>query len=140
MGGGWWVVAKADAQVISCLMKIQSHRDLEVWQTGIALSKDLYRASMSMPKEELFGLTGQMRRAVVSIPTNIAEGSGRQHTGELIQFLCIARGSLRELETLLLIAEGVYSMPNVPELMQQMDSVGRMLNALITSLERRRVK
>src|SRR5437016_1211850 len=116
-------------------MKIQSHRDLEVWQLSMALAKDVYRGSMSMPKEELFGLTSQMRRAVVSIPTNIAEGSGRQHTKELIQFLCIARGSLRELETLLLIAEDVFKMPEVAKMMETMDSVGRMTNALISSLE-----
>ena len=119
-------------------MKIQSHRDLEVWQIAMDLAKAVYRSSRAMPKEELFGLTSQIRRAVVSIPTNIAEGSGRQHTAELIQFLCISRGSLRELETLLIIAESEYDFPNVPELMAQMESVGKMLNALISSLERRR--
>jgi four helix bundle protein len=104
----------------------------------MGLAKDLYRASMSMPKEELFGLTSQLRRAVVSIPTNIAEGSGRQHTNEFIQFLYISRGSLRELETLLIIAGDVYSMPNASVLLEQCDPIGRMLSGLINSLEKRR--
>jgi four helix bundle protein len=118
-------------------MEIRSHRDLDVWQAGIALAKGVYSASRSLPKEELFGLTNQMRRAVVSIPVNIAEGSGRQHTKEFIQFLYIARGSLRELETLLLIADDVFQMPAAQELLEQCDPVGRMLSGLINALERR---
>jgi four helix bundle protein len=79
--------------------KPQNYEDLRVWQYSRELVKQIYLLTKSFPNEEKFGLTSQMRRAVVSVPSNIGEGSGRQHPRDTIQFLVIARGSLYELET-----------------------------------------
>jgi four helix bundle protein len=83
---------------------ISSHRDSIAWQKGMELSKLVYLLTQSFPADERFGLTNQLRRASVSIPSNIAEGKGRQTTGELIQFLSIARGSTLEVQTQLELA------------------------------------
>jgi four helix bundle protein len=82
-----------------------THKDLIVWKKGIELVKLIYQATQSFPKEEIFGLTSQMRRCVVSIPSNIAEGCARNSDKELIQFLHIALGSAAELETQLVISK-----------------------------------
>jgi len=84
--------------------KADGYRDLVVWQKGIALSKLIYSLSRTFPSEEKFGVVSQMRRAVVSIPSNIAEGQARHTTGEFIQFLSHAEGSLAELDTQLHLA------------------------------------
>ncbi len=83
---------------------IQSFRDLRVWQRGMEVVESVYRATQSFPKQELYGLTSQLRRAAVSIPANIAEGHCRQHNQEYLNFLSIAQGSIAELETELEIA------------------------------------
>ena len=80
-------------------MALQSYRDLMVWQKAMDLVEETYRLTRLLPKDELYGLTSQMRRAAVSIPANIAEGYGRLHRREYINHLSIARGSLMELET-----------------------------------------
>jgi four helix bundle protein len=82
------------------MAKLQGYRDLIVWQKSMTLTKQVYSCTRSFPKEETYGLTSQIRRAAVSIPANIAEGQARNSTGEFLQFLGIARGSLAELETL----------------------------------------
>lgn len=79
--------------------KINSHKDLKVYQEALLLVKDIYCITSHFPKEELYGLTSQMKRCVISIPSNIAEGSGRKGNAELIRFLYISLGSLSELET-----------------------------------------
>src|SRR5947208_16318904 len=84
--------------------KAQNYKDLVVWQKGIALSKAIYQLTSRLPSEEKFGLVAQMRRAVVSIPSNIAEGQARHTTGEFIQFLSHAEGSTAELETQLILS------------------------------------
>jgi len=81
----------------------RAHKDLRVWQSAIALVEDVYRLTSTFPRDEQFGLTSQMRRAAVSVPSNIAEGSARQTTKELLHFLSIAAGSLAELDTQLRI-------------------------------------
>ena len=86
-------------------MGSQSYRDLIVWQKSIALCKDVYKICESFPRSELYGLADQMKRAAVSIPSNIAEGQARQHLAEFRQFLAIANGSLAELDTQRIIAE-----------------------------------
>ena len=86
---------------------MRNHKDLIVWQKSMALVKELYQISHSFPKEEIYGITSQMRRAAVSIPSNIAEGYGRGHEKELIQFLYIALGSASELETQLIICKEI---------------------------------
>jgi four helix bundle protein len=83
---------------------VTSYRDLVVWQKGMKLSRAVYLATTDFPDDERFGLTSQMRRASISIPSNIAEGQGRLATKEFKQFLGIARGSLKELETQILLA------------------------------------
>ena len=84
--------------------EINSYRDLDVWKQSRLLVKNVYQLSKLFPKEEQFGLTNQVRRAAISVPSNIAEGSGRNHSKDSIQFFFIARGSLYEIETQLIIA------------------------------------
>jgi len=103
------------------------------------LSAEVYRLSQAWPKAEIYGLTSQARRAAVSVPANIAEGYGRQSTGNYVQFLKIARGSLKELETLLLLAErvGLETPANYAEVLAQADELGKMLGSLIAKVPRR---
>jgi four helix bundle protein len=83
---------------------MRTHKDLEIWQKSIDIIKEMYAMTANFPKEEMFGLTSQIRRAAVSVPSNIAEGAARQSTKENVQFLYVALGSLSELETQLIIA------------------------------------
>ncbi|WP_375328870.1 four helix bundle protein [Microcystis sp. BLCC-F210] len=117
--------------------KIQSYRDLRVWQESVNLAESCYRLTKTFPKEELYGMTTQIRRASVSIAANIAEGYGRKTRGEYIQFLYIAQGSLKELETHWLISQRVElaSPQSVNPILNQCESVGRLLLTLILSLE-----
>jgi len=120
-------------------MTINSYRQLGVWQKAIALVTEIYEASRTFPKEELHGLTGQLRRAAISVPANIAEGWGRNSTGEYIQFLRVARGSLLELETHIVIARNLdYLSPQkLQELLDKTQELNKMLNALINRLKAR---
>ncbi len=106
----------------------------------MALAESCYQLTGVFPKEEMFGLTSQIRRSAVSIPANIAEGHGRENTGSFIQFLRIARGSLKELETHLILAErvGTVKHSEVERALEQCDGIGRMLRALIRSLQQKR--
>ena len=88
-------------------MVIQSYRDLKVWQTGIDLAEECYFVTRDFPIEERYGMISQIRRASASIPANIAEGHGRKTRAEYIQFLYIAQGSLKELETHLILSKRV---------------------------------
>jgi len=118
---------------------MNSYKELKVWQKAMELVTVVYRATGEFPKEEQYGLTSQMRRSAVSVPSNIAEGWGRGNTGEYIRFLGIARGSLMELETQIIISEKLsFLQTNAQEtLLTQLREVGRMLNGLITSLKKR---
>lgn len=89
---------------------MKTHKDLQVWQRSLDLVEKIYKITREFPKEELFGLTSQIRRSVISIPSNIAEGSARNSKKEFLQFLYIALGSLSELETQCLIAQRLYSL------------------------------
>ena len=115
---------------------IRSHRDLIVWQKAMDLVVNVYRATDSFPKAEVYGLTSQIRRAVTSIPANIAEGQGRRLTKEFLYFLANARGSLWELDTHLESAArlGFLSSEVHEELRSQLDEVGRILNGLMRSV------
>jgi four helix bundle protein len=88
-------------------MPLQSYRELEVWQVGMDLAEECYQVTRKFPKEELFGLVSQIRRAAASVPANIAEGQGRQHTKEFLNSLSYANGSLMEVETHLLLSSRV---------------------------------
>jgi four helix bundle protein len=118
---------------------VKTHRDLLAWQKGMALAKAVYEATRAFPKEELFGLTSQIRRAAVSVPANIAEGSGRGSTKEFLQFLMIARGSLAEVETLLLLAKdlSMVSGEAFAKLEILINEISALIGGLIASLRRR---
>jgi len=120
----------------------QSHRDLKVWQISLDLTETLYRLSGDWPKHEQYGLVSQIRRAAVSVSANIAEGAGRRSTGEFIQFVGIARGSLAEVETLLIIARrlGYVEEPVCRELLEDIYELGRVATGLIQSLEQRKAQ
>ena len=115
---------------------IESYRDLLVWQRGMDITTAVYRLTRGYPRDELFGLTSQTRRAAVSIPANIGEGHGRGTRQSYAAFLRIARGSLKELETHLMIAEriGIANRNDVAPLLTQADETGRMLGQLIRTL------
>jgi four helix bundle protein len=120
-------------------MEITSYRDLKVWQAAIDLAEGVYSLSRDFPKAELYGLTAQMRRAAVSIAANIAEGHGRETTGSFIQFLRVTQGSVKELETHLIIAGRLdLAAPRESEkLLARCDELGRMVRGLIRSLQER---
>jgi four helix bundle protein len=117
--------------------KVRSYRDLTGWQKGMDMVELVYTATRGWPKEELYGLTNQVRRAAVSVPSNIAEGQGRASTKEFLHHLSMARGSLLEVETQLLLAQRLnYSSPEVLDhLLSCTAEVGRLLNGLYRSLE-----
>ena len=117
-------------------MKIQSYRELEVWKKSMKVVTEVYRITRSFPREELYALTSQLRRAAISIPSNIAEGWGRNSTKEYMQFLRIARGSLLELETQLTISQNLaYLNTSVLQSMLQITAeVNKMINAMINKL------
>jgi four helix bundle protein len=104
------------------------------------LVSDIYRQTLDFPKSEIYGLTAQMRRAAVSIPSNIAEGQGRCSSGEFKQFLGTARGSLLELETQILIGQelGYFDGAQAERLLSRSSEVGRILNGLLSSLPAKR--
>ena len=111
-------------------------RKLVVWQKAIELTLLIYKLTLTFPKEEVYGLTSQMRRASVSIASNIAEGRGRLNPGEFRQFLGIAQGSMYELQTQLLVARqlGLCEGGHLEETESLCDSVSRMLNSLIETI------
>jgi four helix bundle protein len=116
--------------------KIDSYRDLVVWQQAMELAVAIYNTTRTWPKEELYGLTSQVRRAATSVPANIAEGYGRENLGSYQQFPGIAQGSLKELETHLLISQrvGIASSASIEPLMISSESVGKLLRLLIRRL------
>jgi four helix bundle protein len=118
-------------------MAIQTYRDLEVWQRAMNLAEEVYQQTQSFPQEEIYGLTSQMRRAVVSVPANIAEGYGRIHRKEYIHHLSIARGSLWEVETMVQLAVRLKYLERESglKLWERLQEVGRLLNGLLRSLE-----
>ena len=116
---------------------VKSYRDLKVWQKAIETIPKVYELLKSFPKTEQYALMDQIRRAVVSVAANIAEGQARQHRKEFVQGLYIARGSLAELDTLLEVAKGLsYISPEQQEIQgKEIGEIGRMLEGLIKSLQ-----
>jgi four helix bundle protein len=113
------------------------YMDLIGWQKAMDLVTEVYRLTKKLPKEEMFGLSSQLRRAAVSIPSNIAEGQGRLSKGEFRLFLGNARGSLSELETQIMIAKNLeyIESPEAAVLLEMASEVGRILNGLIASMK-----
>jgi four helix bundle protein len=119
--------------------RCDSHKDLVVWQKALALAVEIYLLTERFPRAERFGLVAQMRRATVSIPSNIAEGSARRTTRDFAAFLHVARGSLAELETQLLLAGqiGYLGQMQLESTLPKLGEVGRLLTAVIAGLRRR---
>ena len=118
--------------------KVLSYKDLVVWQKSMALVTEVYLVSKGFPKEEIFGLMNQTRRAAVSVPSNIAEGHARTSKKEFQYFLSNARGSLAELETQLTIAHQLAYINDktINLVLDKLWEVGRLLNGLLSSLKR----
>lgn len=120
-------------------VSVQHYRELIVWQKAIVLVEEVYRSTNDFPKTEIYALTNQIRRAAVSIPSNIAEGQGRNSTREFLHFLSVAQGSLMELETQVTIAErlGYFNQTQEKHLLDSTAEVSRMLSGLRTSLNKK---
>jgi len=121
---------------------MKSYKNLEGWKKSMQLVKEVYLAVKKFPKEELYGLTSQIKRAAVSVPSNIAEGVGRNYKKDTIQFFHISRGSLYELETLMNIAKMIEILSNeiFTRLSEQNAECTRILNGLITYYENSNLK
>ena len=117
-------------------MSVQSYKDLVVWQKSMDLVEVMYQMTRTFPKEEVYGLTNQLRRAAVSIPSNIAEGHARSSTAEFVRFLSIARGSLAEVETQLLITQrlGYLSNDQLAPILSLQIEINKMTNGLMARL------
>jgi four helix bundle protein len=117
-------------------MSVQSYKDLIVWQKSMDLVDVIYQMTRTFPKEEVYGLTNQLRRAAVSIPSNIAEGHARRSTQEFHRYLSIARGSLAEVETQLLIAQrlGYLSADQLSPILSLQVEINKMTNGLMAKL------
>lgn len=117
---------------------MRTHKDLTVWKKSIDLVSDIYKMTQTFPKEEIFGLTSQMRRAAVSIPSNIAEGAAKSHVKEYLNFLNIALGSASELETQIIISKnlGFVSSELSDTHMKKLNEISKMLHGIFRSLKK----
>ncbi|WP_172918293.1 four helix bundle protein [Capnocytophaga canis] len=115
--------------------QISSYKELVVWQKSIALVKKVYALLRSFPEEERFGLTSQIRRSAISVPSNIAEDFGRGSSKNFLQFLYVSRGSLYELETQLYIAKDLNFISDNQETENLISEIGKMLNSMIQKLK-----
>ena len=136
--GQWPVVRKEEEAYVEKPMR--SYQDLVAWQKAMDLVTNIYRVSHKFPREEIFALTSQLRRAAVSVPSNIAEGQGRSSRKEFLYFLGTAKGSLSEVETQILIARnlGYIGEEDLPALLNLSAEVGRILNGLLASLRNKK--
>jgi four helix bundle protein len=118
-------------------LSIQSYRDLKIWQFAMDIAEASYKITQDFPKDELYGLTSQMRRAATSIAANIAEGHGRETTGAFVQFLRIAQGSLKELETHILMSSrlGYVAKDRCAAFLVRTEELGKMVRAMIRNLQ-----
>lgn len=115
-------------------MYLESYKELIVWQRSMTLVKAVYRLTSSLPSSESFGLYSQMRRAAISIPSNIAEGHKRRSLNEFLRFLYIADGSAAELETQILIAQELFQLKDIKKCEQLLQEVQKMLAVMIRKL------
>jgi len=114
---------------------VKTHKDLDVWKSSMSLVEEVYKITREYPQEEKFSLINQIRRAAVSVPSNIAEGAARNSTKEFIQFLYIALGSLSELETQLLLSQRLGYLSDNKEIFANVEQIRRMLLGLIKFLK-----
>jgi len=115
-------------------MYLKSYKELIVWQKSIELVKEIYKLTNEFPRSEIYGLSSQMQRAAISIPSNIAEGYSRKNLKEYIQFLHIAYGSSAELETQLIISKDLYPNLNYKSIEVFLEEIRKMLNTMIKKL------
>ena len=115
----------------------RKHHDLHVWQEARVLVKDVYTVTKQFPREEIYALTSQMRRAAVSVPSNISEGAARTSKKEFLQFLSIARGSLSELETQGILTTDLGYIENNEPLLSRIDRTFSLLGGLIKSIQKK---
>jgi four helix bundle protein len=113
---------------------VRPHYNLQAWKAAMALVKDVYNLTREFPNEEVYGLVSQMRRAAVSIPSNLAERAARNGAREFIQFLGVAKGSLSELETQLLISAELGHLPREHEIFEKLEEVSRLIAGLQKSV------
>ena len=118
-------------------MSMRRHKDLDAWKKSMDLVDSIYKVTKSFPKEELYSLTNQMRRAAISVPSNIAEGAARGSKNEFIQFLYISLGSLSELETQAIIANRLGYLTDPNDLLESIKVIRKLINGLIYSLKRK---
>ena len=115
--------------------KMKTHKDLDVWKDGIELVGEVYKITANFPKEEMFSLTSQMRRAIISVPSNIAEGAARNSKKEFIRFLYVSIGSLSEIETQLIISKQLGFIKGIDDLNELIERLRRKLLNLIKYLK-----
>jgi four helix bundle protein len=116
----------------------KTHKDLEIWKDGIKLVTKIYKLTKDFPKEELYGLTSQMRRAAVSYPSNLAEGAARESITEYIRYIYISLGSLSELETQLIISRNLGFLSNVDELLSDIKALNSRTRSLVKYLKEKK--
>ncbi len=117
--------------------KIKNFKELRIWQKGIEIVKDVYSMTKDFPKEELYGLTSQMRRSAISIPSNIAEGFKRFHDKEYKQFLHITLGSAAELETQIIISKELnfIDQEKLDNILEKLDHLAKMISSLLNKIQ-----
>lgn len=116
---------------------MKTHKDLDVWMKSMDLAEEIYRITDTFPDREKFSMVSQLRRAAISVPSNIAEGATRNHTKEFVQFLYISLGSTSELETQLLLAKRIGYISNDEKLMNDLNIVRKLLVGLINSVKQK---
>jgi len=116
---------------------MRTHRNLDIWREGIDLVTKIYKITRDFPKEEMYGLSSQMRRAAISFPSNIAEGAARNSKAEYIRFIYIALGSLSELETQVIIAKNLGYISVIDDLLGKIETIGKKTHSLIKYLKGR---
>ena len=120
--------------------KLKTHKDLDAWSKAIELVEAVYSVTKAFPRTEIYGLTNQLRRAAVSVPSNIAEGAARSSAKEFIQFLHVALGSVSEVETQVIIAQRLGYVDGANSIEEQIEGVRRLILGLIRYLRRRDTK
>ena len=123
--------------VDKCMVPASNHRELIAWQEAVLLVEMIYRETAAFPREEMYGLSTQIRRSAVSVPSNIAEGTGRNTSKELVHFLGVANGSRSELDTQLVVAQRLGLIGADSPVFRQLERVGQLLTALRRSVQTR---
>jgi len=116
---------------------MKNHKDLDVWKKSMLLAEQIYNLTKDFPTDEKYGLISQMKRAVISIPSNIAEGAARKGNKEFVQFMYIAMGSLSELETQILLSQRLQFANSVDNYLDQIEKIKQMLFGLIRYISKR---